>query len=60
MAKLHHHAANWQPTAGLSKPKYDWDGLFRKEGESRIPSSEAWSLLPLEYVESFKIVSKKV
>jgi len=60
MARLHHHAAHWQPTLGFIKRKYDWDGLFRKEGDGGIPSSEAWSLLPLEYVEPFEIISKKV
>jgi Ser/Thr protein kinase RdoA (MazF antagonist) len=60
MARLHNHAAHWQPPAGLSKRKYDWDGLFRQEGEGGIPSSEAWSLLPPEYVEPFEIVSKEV
>jgi Ser/Thr protein kinase RdoA (MazF antagonist) len=60
MARLHHHAAHWQPPAGLSKRKYDWDGLFRKEVKGGIPSSEAWSLLPPEYIEPFEIVSKNV
>jgi Ser/Thr protein kinase RdoA (MazF antagonist) len=60
MARLHHHAANWQPPVGLSKRKYDWDGLFRKEGGDGIPSTEAWSLLPPEYIEPFEIISKKV
>jgi Ser/Thr protein kinase RdoA (MazF antagonist) len=59
-ARLHHHAAHWQPPAGLSKRKYDWDGLFRKMSEGGVPSSEAWSLLPPEYVEPFETISKKV
>jgi Ser/Thr protein kinase RdoA (MazF antagonist) len=60
MARLHHHAAHWQPPAGLTKREYDWDGLFGKEGEGGIPSSEAWSLLPPEYVEPFEMISRKV
>ncbi len=60
VARLHDHAARWKPPAGLSKRKYDWDGLFRKEGEDGLPSSEAWSLLPPEYVEPFEIISGKV
>jgi Ser/Thr protein kinase RdoA (MazF antagonist) len=60
MARLHNFAANWQPPEDLSKRQYDWDGLFRKEGEDGITSSEAWSLLPPEYFSPFEIVSKKV
>jgi len=60
VARLHNHAAYWKPPVGLSKRKYDWDGLFRKEGEEGIPSSEAWLLLPPEYTEPFEIISRKV
>jgi Ser/Thr protein kinase RdoA (MazF antagonist) len=60
VARFHNHAANWKPPVGLSKRKYDWDGLFRKEGEEGIPSSEAWSLLPAEYTEPFEIISREV
>lgn len=60
MARLHSHASCWQPPAGLSKRKYDWDGLFRKEGEDGLPSSEAWSLLPPEYIEPFELISEKM
>ena len=60
VARLHNHAAYWKPPVGLSKRKYDWDGLFRKEGEAGIPSSEAWLLLPPEYTEPFEIISRKV
>ena len=59
MARLHHHAANWKPPAGLSKRKYDWDGLFREDGGAGIPASEAWSLLPREYLKPFEVVSRK-
>ena len=60
MARLHYHAAHWQLPGGLSKRKYDWDGLFRKGGEGGILSGEAWSLLPPEYIEPFEIISRKV
>ena len=60
MARLHQHASHWQPPTSLSKRSYDWDGLFMKEGKGGILSSEAWSLLPPEYLEPFEIVSKKV
>ena len=60
MARLHNHAAYWKPPVSLSKRKYDWDGLFRKEGEDGIPSSETWVLLPPEYTEPFETISRKV
>jgi Ser/Thr protein kinase RdoA (MazF antagonist) len=60
MARMHNHAANWQPPAGLSKRNYDWDGLFRKEAEDGCFSSEAWSLVPPEYIRPFEIISEKV
>ncbi len=60
MARMHQHAAHWQPPAGLSKRNYDWDGLFLQEVEGGILSNESWLLLPPEYVEPFEIISKKV
>lgn len=60
MARLHNFAAHWQSPEGFSKRQYDWDGLFRKEGEDGISTSEAWLKLPPEYVESFQIISSKV
>ena len=60
MARLHHHAAQWQPPEGFSKRKYDWAGLFGMDGGNGISSSRAWSLLPPEYVKPFEIVSREV
>jgi Ser/Thr protein kinase RdoA (MazF antagonist) len=60
MARLHTHAAHWEKPAGLSKRNYDWAGLFRKTGEDGKPSSEAWSLLPVDYVKPFEIVAKRM
>jgi len=60
MARLHNHAAHWQPPLGLEKRKYDWDGLFREDGGAGIPASKAWSLLPKEYLPSFDAVTRKV
>jgi Ser/Thr protein kinase RdoA (MazF antagonist) len=60
LAKLHHFAAHWHPPAGLSKRKYDWNGLFRKEGVDGTLFNEAWSLLPSEYIEPFKIIAERV
>ena len=60
MAKMHRHSANWQPPAGSSKRKYDWDGLFRKEKKDGSLSNEIWQLLPPEFVEAFEVVSREV
>jgi len=59
MARLHNHAAHWQPPPGLAKRKYDWDGLFREDSGAGIPASEAWSLLPQEYLTPFEVVTRK-
>jgi len=60
MARLHDHAAHWQPPPCLTKRNYDWDGLFREDGGAGIPASEAWALLPSGYVAPFEIVTGKV
>jgi len=40
MARLHNHAAHWQPPQGLAKRKYDWDGLFSEDGGAGIPQAK--------------------
>ena len=60
MARLHHHAARRPTPPGLTKRKYDWDGLFRDDAGEGLPSSEAWSLLPQECVKPFEGVTRKV
>ena len=60
MARLHHHAAHWPSPPGLTKRKYDWDGLFSDDAGEGLPSSEAWSLLPQECVKPFEGVTRKV
>ena len=60
MARLHNHAAHWQPPPGLTKRTYDWEGLFREDAGTGIPASEAWALLPPAYVKPFEVVTNKV
>ena len=60
MARMHRHAAQWKPPAGLSKRHYDWEGLFTLEGEDGQPSMQAWQLLPPEYVKPFETVAELV
>jgi Ser/Thr protein kinase RdoA (MazF antagonist) len=60
MARLHNFAAQWPPPPGLTKRKYDWDGLFKGVIEDGASASDAWSLLPQEYVKPFEVVTQKV
>jgi Ser/Thr protein kinase RdoA (MazF antagonist) len=60
MARLHNHASHWQVPAGFKKRKFDWDGLFRDDLGEGIPASEAWALLPPEYIKPFDVIARKV
>lgn len=60
MARLHDFSAHWSPPPGLTKRKYDWDGLFRDDTGEGLPAGAAWSLLPQEYVQPFEAVTKEV
>jgi Ser/Thr protein kinase RdoA (MazF antagonist) len=60
MAGLHNHAAHWYVPAGFTKRKYDWDGLFRDDLGEGIPASEAWALLPPQYIKTFEMIAGKV
>jgi Ser/Thr protein kinase RdoA (MazF antagonist) len=60
MARLHRFSEGWVLPAGTSKRKYDWEGLFRDDLEEDMPASEAWSLLPREYVAPFKVVAGRI
>ena len=60
MARLHDYAALWQPPSGLTKRRYDWNGLFKDDSGMGMPASEAWALLPRTYREPFEIVARRV
>ncbi len=60
MARLHNFASQWQPPAGLTKRRFDWDGLFQDDVGSGMPNAEAWALLPPAYKESFACVAQQV
>lgn len=60
MARLHDYAAHWQPPSGLTKRRYDSDGLFKDDSGTGIPASEAWALLPRAYQGPFEIVARRV
>jgi len=60
MAVLHGHAARWGPPGSSARRHYDWNGLFRDDGGSGMPASEAWALLPAAHVEPFEEVARRV
>jgi len=60
MARLHNHAAQWHHPAGFTKRKYDWEGLFRDDLGGGIPASEAWALLPPNYIPVYQAIAGNV
>jgi Ser/Thr protein kinase RdoA (MazF antagonist) len=60
MARLHDYAAQWRPPSGLTKRRYDWNGLFKDDSGTGMPASEAWALLPHTCREPFEVVARRV
>jgi Ser/Thr protein kinase RdoA (MazF antagonist) len=60
MARLHNFSACWQPPAGLTKRRFDWDGLFQNDVGSGMPNAEAWALLSPDHREPFAFVAQQV
>jgi len=60
MARLHNFSAQWQPPTGLSKRKFDWDGLFQEDVGSGMPNAEAWALLSPDHRQAFTTVAKEI
>jgi Ser/Thr protein kinase RdoA (MazF antagonist) len=60
MARMHAHAARWQVPPGLTKRHWDWDGFFRTVEGTGMPEDEVWSLLPGQYVEPFRVVTREL
>lgn len=46
MARLHQHAAHWEPPAAFVRRHWDWDGLFGDQAGFSLPSEQVWKLLP--------------
>ncbi len=59
MARLHDHAAGWQPPAGLSKRHWDWNGLFVDVEGTDLTAADIWPLLPESYAGPFQAVMKE-
>jgi Ser/Thr protein kinase RdoA (MazF antagonist) len=60
MARMHEHAARWQPPPGLSKRHWDWNGFFRDVDGTHLTAREIWPLIPPEYHDSFQAVTREV
>jgi Ser/Thr protein kinase RdoA (MazF antagonist) len=60
MARMHDHAAHWQVPPGLTKRHWDWDGFFRNVEGTGMPEDEVWSLLPGQYVEPFRALTRRL
>jgi Ser/Thr protein kinase RdoA (MazF antagonist) len=59
MAQLHEFSARWQTPAGLTKRRWDWDGLFRDVEGAGMPGSQAWDLVPRRYHAAFEVVTQR-
>ncbi len=60
MARLHQFSIQWQPPAGLSKRRFDWDGLFQNDVGSGIPNAKAWALLSPIHRQAFSFVAEQL
>jgi Ser/Thr protein kinase RdoA (MazF antagonist) len=60
MARLHDHASSWTAPTGLTKRRYNWNGLFHDDDGTGLPARDVWPLLPKSCFEPFSIVAKKV
>jgi Ser/Thr protein kinase RdoA (MazF antagonist) len=59
-ARMHNHAAQWQPPPGLTKRRWDRDGLFVDVEGMHLTGHEIWPLIPRQYVEPFQTVAQEV
>jgi len=60
MARLHHFSTQWQPPAGLSKRRFDWDGLFQNDVGSGMANADAWALLSPLHRNAFSFVAERI
>jgi len=60
LAGLHAHSTGWQPPAGFTRPRYDWNGLFGDNDLIKAPASEVWPHIPPHYREPFETVTGQV
>ncbi len=59
IARLHNHAARWQPPPDFTRRHWDWDGLFGDDTGFNL-CGQAWALLPRPCHDAFRIVANQV
>ncbi|MBN1211961.1 MAG: phosphotransferase [candidate division Zixibacteria bacterium] len=60
MAQLHNHAARWSPPKGLSKRRFDYDGLFYDNAGAELSNREAWPYLTDRHRKAYEEIARKV
>ncbi len=60
MARLHNHAAQWEPPPGFVRRHWDWEGLFGDNAGFDLSASEVWALLPYPYHDPFAAVADQM
>jgi len=60
MARLHQFSMQWQAPVGLSKRRFDWDGLFQNDVGSGMANADAWALLSPLHREAFSFVAERL
>jgi Ser/Thr protein kinase RdoA (MazF antagonist) len=60
MARMHEHAAHWQPPVGFIRRHWDWKGLFGDEAGLDLPAREVWALLPEPYQTPFRRIADEM
>jgi Ser/Thr protein kinase RdoA (MazF antagonist) len=60
MAKLHEHAAQWQPPKGFTRRHWDWDGLFGDTAGFGVPARVLWTEMPQPDVKPLEAVTRQV
>jgi Ser/Thr protein kinase RdoA (MazF antagonist) len=60
MARMHDHAAGWQPPAGFTRRHWDWDGLFGDQAGFDLPARDVWALVPDRYRPPFQAVADRL
>ena len=60
LARMHNFSAGWARPPGLTKRRFDWNGLFMDDVGSDMPNAEAWGLLLPARQEAFSLVANRI
>lgn len=58
-ARLHEHAAHWQPPAAFTRRRWDWNGMFGDEGHFGASAAVVWEAIPERYRTPFATVAER-